>query len=105
MFAQDKGSFDPGKGPLFNKDAFEPVSAFNYYAGSGNRVEENIRGFSYRNQDLTFMKNTRMGGGTNLQLRLEVFNMWNWHSFQSRRRVGQPGVQQRPLAARTSASG
>jgi hypothetical protein len=83
VFAQDKGSFDPGKGPLFNKDAFEPVGAFNYYAGSGNRVEESIRGFSYRNQDLTFMKNTRLGGGTNLQLRLEMFNMWNWHSFQS----------------------
>ena len=25
VFAQDKGSFDPAKGPLFNKDAFEPV--------------------------------------------------------------------------------
>ena len=83
VFAQDKGSFDPGKGPLFNKDAFEPVSAFNYYYGRGNRVEEDIRGFSYKNQDLTFMKNTRMPGNTNLQLRLEVFNMWNWHSFQS----------------------
>ena len=33
VFAQDKGSFDPAKGPLFNKDAFEPVSAFNFYHG------------------------------------------------------------------------
>ena len=33
VFAQDKGSFDPGKGPLFNKDAFEPLSAFNFYYG------------------------------------------------------------------------
>ena len=61
MFAQDKGSFDPAKGPLFNKDAFEPVSAFNYYYGRGNRVEESIRGFAYQNQDLTLMKNTDGG--------------------------------------------
>ena len=40
VFAQDKGSFDPSKGPLFNKDAFEPVSAFNFYYGRGNRIEE-----------------------------------------------------------------
>ena len=82
VFAQDKGSFDPAKGPLFNKDAFEPVGAFNYYYGRGNRVEESIRGFGYQNQDLTLLKNTRMGGGTNLQLRFEAFNMWNWHTFQ-----------------------
>jgi hypothetical protein len=81
VFAQDKGSFDPGKGPLFNKDAFEPVDAFNYYQGKGNRVEESIRGFGYKNQDLTLTKNTRMPGSTNLQLRFEMFNMWNWHSF------------------------
>jgi hypothetical protein len=81
VFAQDKGSYDPGKGPLFNKDAFEPVDAFNYYVGKGNRVEESVRGFAYKNQDFTLMKNTRLRGGTNLQLRFEMFNMWNWHTF------------------------
>jgi hypothetical protein len=81
VFAQDKGSFDPGAGPLFNKNAFTPSSAFNFNYGTGNRVEETIRGFAYTNQDLTFMKNTRMAGGTNLQLRIEVFNLWNWHTF------------------------
>ena len=90
VFAQDKGSFDPGLGPLFNRDAFTPVSAFNYNYGTGNRVEESIRGFSYRNQDFTVMKNTRMAGGTNLQFRIEVFNLWNWHSFQAN---GQWGNQ------------
>jgi hypothetical protein len=80
-FAQDKGSFDPGKGPLFNVNAFTPASSFNYNYGTGNRVEESIRGFAYQNQDLTFMKNTRMAGGTNLQFRIEVFNLWNWHTF------------------------
>jgi hypothetical protein len=83
VFAQDKGSFDPNKGPLFNKDAFESVDAFNYYFGRGNRIEESVRGFSYKNQDITFMKNTRFGGGVNLQLRFEMFNMWNWHSFSN----------------------
>jgi hypothetical protein len=90
LFAQDKGSFDPNKGPLFNKDAFEPVSAFNFYTGRGNRVEESVRGFSYKNQDITFMKNTRLPGGTNLQLRFEVFNMWNWHAFTISGDINEP---------------
>ena len=81
VFAQDKGSFDPGKGPLFNKDAFEPLSAFNFYFGSGNRIEESVRGFGYHNQDLSFIKNTRMAGHTNFQIRFEIFNLWNWHMF------------------------
>jgi len=89
VFAQDKGSFDPAKGPLFNKDAFEPVNAFNYYVGKGNRVEESVRGFAYKNQDLTLLKNTRMPGGTNLQLRFEAFNMWNWHTFQGGGEFGE----------------
>jgi hypothetical protein len=84
VFAQDKGSFDPANGPLFNKEAFEPVSAFNFYYGRGNRIEEDIRGFAYHNQDLSFIKNTRLGGGTNLQLRVEMFNVWNWHMFNGR---------------------
>jgi hypothetical protein len=83
VFAQDKGSFDPARGPLFNRDAFEPVDAFNFYYGKGNRIEESVRVFGYRNQDLTMMKNTRLPGGTNVQLRFEVFNLWNWHVFSN----------------------
>jgi Carboxypeptidase regulatory-like domain len=84
VFAQSKGSYDPNAGPLFNKDAFEPVSAFNFYYGRGNRIEEDVRGFAYRNQDLSFIKNTRLPGGTNVQIRVETFNMWNWHVFGAR---------------------
>ena len=58
--------------------------AFNFYFGQGNRIEESVRGFGYHNQDLSFIKNTRMGGGTNLQFRFEMFNMWNWHIFGAR---------------------
>jgi hypothetical protein len=79
-FAQDKGSFDPNKGPLFNKDAFESVDAFNFYYGSGARVTS-TRGFGYHNQDITLVKNTALGKGVNLQLRIEAFNVWNWHMF------------------------
>jgi hypothetical protein len=84
VFAQDKGSYDPNAGPLFNRDAFEPVGAFNFYYGRGNRIEENVRGFAYRNQDLSFIKNTRLPGGRNVQFRVEMFNMWNWHVFGAR---------------------
>jgi hypothetical protein len=81
-WAQDLGSFDPNKGPLFSKDAFEPASAFNFYAGSGPRVSH-LRGQSYRNHDLTLIKNTSLGGRINLQFRIEAFNLWNWHSFSA----------------------
>jgi hypothetical protein len=84
VFAQDKGDFDPAKGPLLNVNAFEPVSAFNFYTGRGNRIEETVRGFGYHNQDLSFIKNTRLPGGTNFQFRFEAFNLWNWHIFNSR---------------------
>jgi hypothetical protein len=83
VFAQEKGSFDPAKGPLLNVAAFQPSSDFNFNYGTGNRVEESVRGFGYKNQDLSFIKNTRMAGNTNLQFRFEIFNMWNWHTFSS----------------------
>ncbi len=93
VFAQDKGSFDPSKGPLLNINAFEPVSAFNFYQGRGNRIEETVRGFAYRNQDLALIKNTRLPLGTNLQIRIEAFNMWNWHNFSA------PGSANNGIAA------
>jgi hypothetical protein len=79
-FAQSLGSYDPAKGPLFNKEAFEPVESFNFTYGTGARVT-NIRGFGYHNQDLSLIKNTSLGGKVNLQLRIEAFNIWNWHMF------------------------
>jgi hypothetical protein len=81
-FLQDKGSFDPAKGPLFDKNAFEPVSAFNFYWGTGDRVSD-VRGFGYHNQDISLIKNTSLGGRVNLQLRIEAFNVWNWHIFSA----------------------
>jgi hypothetical protein len=80
VFAQDKGSFDPAKGPLLNQAAFTPTDAFNFYYGNGPRVSD-IRGFGYRNQDLSLIKNTKLFKDVNLQLRIEAFNVWNWHNF------------------------
>ena len=91
VFAQDMGSFDPNKGPLFNVNAFTPVDAFNFYWGNGPRISD-IRGFSYKNQDLSLIKNTKLWKDVNLQLRVEAFNVWNWHNFtqlrEHRQRLG-----------------
>ncbi len=93
VFAQDKGDFDPNAGPLFNIGAFESVGAFNFYTGQGNRIEESVRGFAYRNQDLSLIKNTRLPAGMNVQIRIEAFNMWNWHNFSA------PGSANNGIAA------
>ena len=95
VFAQDKGSFDPAKGPLFNKDAFEPVARSTTTTARATGSKRAVRGFAYQNQDLSFMKNTRMAGGTNFQFRFEVFNMWNWHMFQGGGQFGEQRVQHR----------
>ena len=48
-----------------------------------------MRGFSYHNQDLSLIKNTRLPGNTNVQFRFEVFNLWNWHMFNARASIEQ----------------
>jgi len=68
-----------------------PVTAFNFYYGTGDRVSS-IRGYGYHNQDLSLIKNTKLGNRMNLQLRIEAFNLWNWHIFQAQgsRRIVEP---------------
>ena len=80
VFAQDPGSFDPGKGPLFSASAFQSPDTFNFYYGNGPRITD-IRAFGYRNQDLSLIKNTKLFKDVNLQIRVEAFNIWNWHNF------------------------
>ena len=80
-WAQGKGTFDPNR-PLFNKYAFEPVSsfeAFGYY-GQGPRMSD-VRGFGFHNQNLGFIKETKITERLNFQFRAEFFNVWNWHTF------------------------
>jgi hypothetical protein len=80
-FAQDKSNFDPNK-PLFNAAAFEDPNTFNFYFGDGPRVS-NIRGFGYHNQDFTLLKNFHITETVSFQIRGDIFNLWNWHSFRS----------------------
>ncbi len=74
---QDPGSWNVEK-PLFDRSAFEPVDSFNYYQGNGPRVA-NYRAQGYHNQDFAIVKNVSFKENVQLQLRAELFNMWNWH--------------------------
>jgi len=98
VFAQDMGSFDPAKGPLFNVAAFTPTDAFNFNWGNGPRISD-IRGFSYRNQDLSLIKNTKLFKDVNLQLRVEAFNIWNWHNFATSGSIDYPSAFNTDIAA------
>jgi hypothetical protein len=87
-FATSLGDFDPGDGqPLLNKDAFEPVEAFNFYTGAGPRVE-NVRLFPYTNTNFSLYKTTRIGEKVRFQLRVEFFNLFNQHIFTSSGQFG-----------------
>jgi hypothetical protein len=76
-FAQSLSSFDPNK-PLFNVNAFEPAGSFNYYAGTGQRVTS-YRGFGYKGQDLSITKNVYITEKIKVEIRAEMFNIWNAH--------------------------
>lgn len=80
-WAQGKGTFDPNRS-LFNKVAFEPVTAFDSatYYGQGSRIS-NLRGFGYHTHNFGLIKNTKIAEQVNFQIRAEFFNVWNWHSF------------------------
>jgi len=79
-FAQNPGSFDPGKGPLLNPAAFESPTDFNFYQGNGTRITS-LRVFPDRNQDFSLTKNLRLTEKYSFQFRAEAFNLWNWHFF------------------------
>ncbi len=79
IFAQDFGNVDVTKS-IFNQSAFESPDAFNFYYGNGPRVSD-YRKSGYRNQDLSLVKNTKVFKDLNVQLRLEAFNVWNWHNW------------------------
>jgi hypothetical protein len=72
---------NPGQ-PLFNVNAFEPASNFNFYFGQGPRMS-NLRGPGFSNQDIALVKTTSIKEKVSLQIRAELFNVWNWHSFNN----------------------
>ena len=79
IFAQSFDNLDVAK-PIFNQSAFQSPDAFNYNYGNGPRISD-FRKSGYRNQDLSLIKNTRLYKDVNLQLRVEAFNVWNWHNW------------------------
>jgi hypothetical protein len=82
IFSQSFDDIDVSKS-IFNAGAFESPDAFNYYYGNGPRISS-FRKSGYRNQDLSLIKNTRLGlGDLNLQIRIEAFNVWNWHNWNA----------------------
>ncbi len=81
IFAQSFDNLDVTK-PIFNPSAFTSPDTFNYYYGNGPRISD-YRKSGYRNQDLSLIKNTRLYRDVNLQLRIEAFNVWNWHNWNA----------------------
>jgi len=47
----------------------------------GNAGRNSLRGPGYKNVDLSFTKNTGVGGGRQLQVRIETFNLLNWDNY------------------------
>lgn len=82
--AQSISGFDPGKGPLFNANAFQPVNTFNFNFGAGPR-QSNLRGFGYQDEDFSLTKTVQITERLKAELRGDFFNAYNWHCFS------QPG--------------
>ncbi len=95
VFAQDKGDYDPARGPLFNAAAFEPVDAFNYYYGRGNRVEETVRGFGFHNQDLVVHQEHQAAGQHQRPVPARSVQRVELAHLLEPRRMGRPRVHQR----------
>jgi hypothetical protein len=101
-FLQDINSYDPGKGPLLNKAAFEPLGSFCVtgtapgctgaygFTGVGPRIA-NLRGPRGKNVDFSITKNTRIGERGNFQIRFAFFNAFNQHYFYPAANVNNQG--------------
>ena len=102
-FLQDPNSYNPGKGPLLNAAAFEPLSDFQFtntsavggpgqfgFSGTGPRIS-NLRGPNAKNVDFALTKNTRISERMNFQLRFQFFNAFNLHYFFPATNVNNQG--------------
>ena len=101
-FLQDINSYNPGKGPLLNSGAFEPLGSFcvagtapgctgTYgFTGDGPRIA-NLRGPHGKNVDISLTKNTRIGERGNFQIRFAFFNAFNQHYFYPAANVNNQG--------------
>ena len=65
---------------FFNTACFQQVA--DTTGTFGNTGRNSLRGPGLKNIDLSVIKNTRFGG-VNSELRLEVFNLFNWEQFNN----------------------
>jgi hypothetical protein len=80
-YAQSLSNIDPSK-PLLNLHSFEPADGFNFYTGSGPRVD-GFRQPGYRDFDLGLQKLVHVTERVTFQLRGDAFNIFNAHHFNT----------------------
>ena len=88
-WAQSKSHFDPNL-PLFNVNSFESANDFNFYPGTGPRMTT-LRGFGYKNQDISLTKDFSVTERVKVEFRAEFFNLWNVHTFSNPGSWGSSG--------------
>jgi hypothetical protein len=79
-----KGDFDPDKDKLLNVAAWRQPAPFTI--GDGSRTEPDLRGFTFWNESMTFMKRTyvpAISEAFNVEFRAEFFNLTNRTVFSN----------------------
>lgn len=71
------GKFDPAKDRYVDRAAFAPNAPFTF--GTAPRVQPDLRGFAYYNEDFSLIKRGGLGisENTKYELRLEMYNIFN----------------------------
>ena len=72
---------DRSRNRFFNTSAFAMAPQIVGSINPGNAPIDNIHGPGRNNFDMTFSKNNRIGERTNVQLRWEIYNIFNHPSF------------------------
>ena len=80
-FLQSPTHFDPSQ-PVLNVNSFEPASSFNFYTGTGPRVQ-NFRQPGYGDLDIGLEKSIHLTERFKFQLRGDAFNIFNQHHFNN----------------------
>ena len=77
-----EGAVRPGQGTAVGCDGVRTSRARSTSTQAGAIASRRASAASVITTRISsFVKNARVPGGTNLQLRVEVFNFWNWHMF------------------------
>jgi len=78
------GSFDPARDVYLNAQAFQQPAPFTF--GTGASIEPDLRGFTFRNEDLSIIKRTYISNVSevfNVEFRAELFNVFNRTIFSN----------------------